>query len=74
MQHDNNVQNILKKLINHNSVLGTHLNVESLESSEYKQTGVVTKNSTEIFLEILGLNEPNILPVPVGSNDCRVPY
>ncbi|XP_076236005.1 uncharacterized protein LOC143180276 [Calliopsis andreniformis] len=73
MRNSKNVNNILKKLINYNTVLGTNLGVESLENSDYKQAGIETKNPTQIFLDILGLNEPNILPVSMRSNDCSVP-
>ena len=58
------VNHILRKLINYNSVLNTHLCVESLENPDYKQPGVEAKNPTEIFLDILHLNESNDRSVP----------
>ncbi|XP_043261644.1 uncharacterized protein LOC122402698 [Colletes gigas] len=72
IQNSKNVKHILKKLINYNNPLNTHLSVESLENSDYNQVGIETKSPTEVFLDILGLNKPNILSVPVRSN-CTVP-
>ncbi|KZC09976.1 PREDICTED: uncharacterized protein LOC107188082 [Dufourea novaeangliae] len=73
LQNTMNINHILKKLTNYSHVLNTQLHVESFENSDCKHSGTETKNPTEIFLDILGINEPNILPVSMGSNNCSVP-
>lgn len=60
-----NVNNILKKLINFNNVLNTQSDVEFLENSGHEQGVVGSRNSTELFLDMLGLKESNILTVPL---------
>ncbi|XP_053977807.1 uncharacterized protein LOC128875871 [Hylaeus volcanicus] len=72
IQNSKNVNHILQKLINYNNTLNTHLRIESLENPDCNQTEIGTKSPTDMFLDILGLNEPTILPVSVGSN-CSVP-
>ncbi|XP_029052241.1 protein SHC1-like [Osmia bicornis bicornis] len=60
-----NMNNILKKLINYNNVLNTQSDVEFLENSGREQGVVGSRNPTELFLDMLGLKESNILTVPL---------
>ncbi|XP_076750614.1 uncharacterized protein LOC143423284 [Xylocopa sonorina] len=73
MQNNENMNHILKKLINYNDALYAQPVVEFLEDSDKGQSMIGCKNSTQLFLDILGLNKPSILPVPVESNNCSVP-
>ncbi|KOC67332.1 Death ligand signal enhancer [Habropoda laboriosa] len=73
MQTNEHVNHILKKLINYNSALYTQSQVEFSENSNHKQATIGSSDATQLFLDMFGLNEPNILPVPVESSNCSVP-
>lgn len=59
-----NINNILKKLSNYSNVLSTQSEVEFLKNSGCEQAVVESRNSTELFLDMLGLKESDILAVP----------
>lgn len=59
-----NVNQILKKLISYNS-LSTQSQVEFLDDSDSKQSMLGYTNPTQSFLNMLGINEPAMMPVTV---------
>ncbi|XP_076650847.1 uncharacterized protein LOC143357968 [Halictus rubicundus] len=73
LQNTNSMSRILKKLTNYSNALNTRFHMESMENSDYTQNETETKNSTELFLDLLGINESNILPAAMESNNIRVP-
>lgn len=44
-----------------------------LFTNEDDTFSTITKSS-QVFLEFLGLKEPNPAPIMIATNDCRVPY
>nr|XP_033330651.1 uncharacterized protein LOC117222826 [Megalopta genalis] len=70
---NNNMSHILKKITNYSNAFNTHLHLESIENSDYNQNETEIKNSTEIFLDLLGINESSILPATIKSNNFSVP-
>ncbi|XP_031836153.1 uncharacterized protein LOC116428542 [Nomia melanderi] len=73
LQNTKDINHILKKLTNYSNVLNTHLHMETVENSDYKQNGAKAKNSTDIFLDLLGISESNILPVSLERDKFSVP-
>lgn len=73
LQNANSMSRILKKLTNYTNALDTRLHMESVENSVYSHNEPQARNSTEIFLDLLGINESNILPTAMESNNIRVP-
>lgn len=65
-----NMNHILKKLINYNNVSYTQLETEFLE--DHKECMVKCKHTVELVLNMFGLGKSNILPVSVESNNCSV--
>ncbi|CAK9826393.1 Chitin synthase regulator 2 [Anthophora retusa] len=63
IQNNKHMNHIMKKLINYNNTFYTQPQVEFSENSNPKQGTTTPKNSTELLLDMFGLNEPNILPV-----------
>ncbi|XP_003706329.1 uncharacterized protein LOC100883519 [Megachile rotundata] len=59
-----NVNNILKKLSNYSNAFSTQSEEIFLKNSGHEQAVVGSRNSTELFLDMLGLKEPDILAVP----------
>ncbi|XP_071862419.1 uncharacterized protein [Bombus fervidus] len=72
MRNNEDMNHILRKLINYNNVLYTQSEAEFLEDSDYKQTMVECTNCIELVFNIFGLSKRNILPVSVESNNCNV--
>ncbi|KOX74020.1 Protein sel-1 like protein 2 [Melipona quadrifasciata] len=65
-----NMNHILKKLINYNNVSYTQSETEFLE--DHKECMIKCKNTVELVLNMFGLGKSNILPVSVESNNCSV--
>ncbi|KAK1135723.1 hypothetical protein K0M31_000304 [Melipona bicolor] len=65
-----NMNHILKKLINYNNVSYTQSETEFLE--DHKECMIKCKNTVELVLNMFGLGKSNILPVSVESNNCSL--
>ncbi|XP_017876907.1 uncharacterized protein LOC108623112 [Ceratina calcarata] len=65
LPNNKNVNQMLKKLISYNNSLSTQSQVEFLEDSDSQQSMLGYTNPTQLFLNMLGINEPSMLPVTV---------
>lgn len=63
---------LLSKLINYTNTYNNQSRAECNTSSFECQSIDKVKNPTEIFLDYLGLTEPNIVPVTISLDECRV--
>lgn len=71
--HETTSQKLLSKLVDFSNTFKKQSHPESpAKLSDCSRRIGETKNSTELFLEYLGLAEPNMIPVPINLDDCRV--
>lgn len=70
--HEKSAKKLLSKLINYTNTYNNQSHAERNTSSFECQSIDKVKNPTEIFLDYLGLTEPNIVPVTISLDECRV--
>ncbi|XP_035719611.1 uncharacterized protein LOC118440535 isoform X1 [Vespa mandarinia] len=63
---------LLAKLENYTNIYNNQSHAECNTNSSKCQSVDKVKNPTEIFLDYLGLTEPNIVPVTISLDECRV--
>lgn len=63
---------LFTKIANYANTYSNQSHTECNTNSSECQTIDKVKNPTEIFLDYLGLTEPNIVPVPISLDECRV--
>ncbi|KAK2583049.1 hypothetical protein KPH14_009087 [Odynerus spinipes] len=73
LDHEMTTKKLLTKLIGYTNTYNKQSHAESnLKSSECSQRIGETKNPTDLFLDYLGLLEPNTIPVTINLDDCKV--
>ncbi|XP_043670729.1 uncharacterized protein LOC122630362 [Vespula pensylvanica] len=63
---------LFTKIANYANTYSNQSHTEYNKNSSECQSIDIVKNPTEIFLDYLGLTEPNIVPVPISLDECRV--
>ncbi|KAL2722827.1 protein SHC1-like [Vespula squamosa] len=63
---------LITKIANYTNIYSNQSRVEHNTNSSECQNIDKVKNSTEIFLDYLGLTEPNVVPVTISLDESRV--
>lgn len=69
MQNNENMNYILKKLVNYNNVFNTQSQTEFSEDSDHEQSMIEYKDPTELVLNMCGLDK-DVMHIPVELNNC----